>query len=112
MFSHYKRFKGIIDAPASVLIDLLFDNIEEQASWNKHVSESIKLQVSKTIIFSFFSFSYHNILYILITKFIFNRLLTKTQILFIKQQSPLVVGLLRHEISLFLGIVTNVAIII
>ncbi|XP_011165520.1 steroidogenic acute regulatory protein-like [Solenopsis invicta] len=39
------KITGIIDAPASVLIDLLFDNIEEQASWNKHVSESIKLQI-------------------------------------------------------------------
>jgi len=63
MFSFYKLikmvqslFKGIIDAPASILIDLLFDNIEEQVSWNKLVTESIKIQVSKTTVFYFLLF--------------------------------------------------------
>ncbi|KAG5327091.1 STAR3 protein, partial [Pseudoatta argentina] len=38
------KIMGIIDAPASILIDLLFDGVEEQVSWNKLVTESIKLQ--------------------------------------------------------------------
>lgn len=38
-------FQGIIDAPASILIDLLFDGIEEFPLWNKLVTESTKLQV-------------------------------------------------------------------
>ncbi|KYM81019.1 StAR-related lipid transfer protein 3 [Atta colombica] len=38
------KITGIIDAPASILIDLLFDGVEEQVSWNKLVTESIKLQ--------------------------------------------------------------------
>ncbi|XP_011874941.1 PREDICTED: stAR-related lipid transfer protein 3 isoform X2 [Vollenhovia emeryi] len=38
------KITGIVDAPASLLIDLLYDNIEEQTLWNKLVTESIKLQ--------------------------------------------------------------------
>ncbi|KYN07617.1 PREDICTED: steroidogenic acute regulatory protein-like [Cyphomyrmex costatus] len=38
------KIMGIIDAPASILIDLLFDDVEEQVSWNKLVTESIILQ--------------------------------------------------------------------
>ncbi|XP_024884666.1 steroidogenic acute regulatory protein-like [Temnothorax curvispinosus] len=38
------KITGIIDAPASLVINLLFDNIEEQTSWNKLVTESMKLQ--------------------------------------------------------------------
>ncbi|XP_012538220.1 steroidogenic acute regulatory protein-like [Monomorium pharaonis] len=39
------KITGIIDAPASILIDLLFDHVEEQSSWNKLVTESIRLQI-------------------------------------------------------------------
>ncbi|XP_050447954.1 steroidogenic acute regulatory protein-like [Cataglyphis hispanica] len=38
------RITGIVNAPASILIDLLFDDIEEFPLWNKLVTESIKLQ--------------------------------------------------------------------
>ncbi|TGZ47536.1 StAR-related lipid transfer protein 3 [Temnothorax longispinosus] len=38
------KITGIVDAPASLVINLLFDNIEEQTSWNKLVTESMKLQ--------------------------------------------------------------------
>ncbi|KAL6442331.1 hypothetical protein ACFW04_002528 [Cataglyphis niger] len=38
------RITGIVNAPASILIDLLFDDIEEFPLWNKLVTESMKLQ--------------------------------------------------------------------
>ncbi|XP_071558955.1 steroidogenic acute regulatory protein-like [Temnothorax nylanderi] len=38
------KITGVVDAPASMVINLLFDNIEEQTSWNELVTESIKLQ--------------------------------------------------------------------
>lgn len=38
------KITGIIDVPASILIDLLFDGIEEFPLWNKLVTESMKLQ--------------------------------------------------------------------
>ncbi|CAL1688207.1 unnamed protein product [Lasius platythorax] len=38
------RITGIVDAPASILIDLLFDGIEEFPLWNKLVTDSMKLQ--------------------------------------------------------------------
>lgn len=38
------KITGIIEAPASILIDWLFDDIEEFPSWNKLVTESVKLQ--------------------------------------------------------------------
>lgn len=39
--------KGVIDAPASILVNKLFDEIESLPSWNKLVTESTKLQVHK-----------------------------------------------------------------
>ncbi|XP_011632177.1 steroidogenic acute regulatory protein-like [Pogonomyrmex barbatus] len=38
------KISGIIDAPASVVIDLLFDHVEELTSWNKFLTESLELQ--------------------------------------------------------------------
>lgn len=38
------RITGIIEAPASTLVDWLFEGIEEHPSWNKLVMESVKLQ--------------------------------------------------------------------
>ncbi|XP_014468240.1 PREDICTED: stAR-related lipid transfer protein 3 [Dinoponera quadriceps] len=38
------KITGVVDAPASTLVDWLFEGIEEQASWNKLVMESMKLQ--------------------------------------------------------------------
>ncbi|XP_029167014.1 steroidogenic acute regulatory protein-like [Nylanderia fulva] len=38
------KITGIVNAPASILIDLLFDGIEEFPLWNKLVTESMKLQ--------------------------------------------------------------------
>lgn len=38
------------------MIDLLFNDVEEQTSWNKLVTESIKLQVSKIQFFTLFFF--------------------------------------------------------
>ncbi|XP_032687027.1 steroidogenic acute regulatory protein-like [Odontomachus brunneus] len=38
------KITGIIDAPASTLVDWLFEGIEEHPSWNKLVMESVKLQ--------------------------------------------------------------------
>lgn len=87
-------FQGIIDVPASILIDLLFDGIEEFPLWNKLVTESMKLQV----IFVF-SFCYCNVLLILQHLF-FLRISMKTRISFIKQQVLMVVGLSQREISL------------
>ncbi|KAL0109977.1 hypothetical protein PUN28_013548 [Cardiocondyla obscurior] len=38
------KITGIVNAPASFLIDLLYDDVEEQTLWNKLVTESMKLQ--------------------------------------------------------------------
>ncbi|XP_066603973.1 steroidogenic acute regulatory protein-like isoform X2 [Prorops nasuta] len=38
------KISGVIDAPAATVIDFLFENIEDSGSWNKTVTESIRLQ--------------------------------------------------------------------
>lgn len=86
-------FQGIIDVPASILIDLLFDGIEEFPLWNKLVTESIKLEV--IFIFSF----YCNVLLIL-QQLSFLRISMKTRTSFIKQQVLMVVDSSQREISL------------
>lgn len=45
-------FKGMIEAPASIIVNRLFDEVELLPTWNKLVTESKKLQV-KYIFFHF-----------------------------------------------------------
>lgn len=45
-------FKGMIEAPASIIVNRLFDEVELLPTWNRLVTESKKLQV-KYIFFNF-----------------------------------------------------------
>ena len=38
-------FKGIVNAPARVLLDNLFENIEGATKWNKQLTECKKIHV-------------------------------------------------------------------
>lgn len=71
-------FQGIVNAPASILIDLLFDDIEEFPLWNKLVTESMKLQV----VFAFFFCFCCNILLILATIICFKNIDENTDIIY------------------------------
>lgn len=89
-------FKGTIEAPAGILVNRLFDEIELTPSWNRLVTESKKLQVT--------SFLLCFIFYIFIKMINYDfliRTLMKIQILFIKPQVPKEEALLALVISLF-----------
>lgn len=99
--------QGIVDAPASTLVNWLFEGIEEHASWNKLVMESVKLQVNICVALFFTLF----VTFYCINENLLTRTLTKIRISSTSRQVHKAAGSLLREISLFCDIAINAAII-
>lgn len=99
-------FQGTVDAPASTLVDWLFEGIEEHPSWNKLVMDSVKLQVSIRVSSPFLLAPNY-----IDENHLSSRTSTKTRTSSTSRRVRKAADSLLPEISLFCGIATNAAII-